>query len=324
MQDKYIMKAIEYARNGMFVQPELTKEIISKIDTSINASILVLFSYEMLPILSGLGYQNVTLAFDKPRTSIYNIAKCYRYQVKTFEEITNMKFDVVIGNPPYQKIKGDGSRYDQASNLWSVFWSESINKFSKPDGKVVLITPTSWLSPSIDLKGKYKINGFNRLWDYFSSVTSYADVKNVSKHFNVGSTFGYVYVDKSGRNGLRFSDKALTKLGFLPISGTEEVLQKLDRKNNLVSKFKLSQTTEPKLRVRFPITKTLKPDMIEIANGKINKDDPTLYYNVYVDNRKQAKKVQAIIQDSIAILNKHCKWSGFINLKIVQMLKYVE
>ena len=110
-----------------------------------------------------------------------------------------MKFDVVIGNPPYQAIKKDGSRLDQASNLWSEFWVRCIEEYSTDHGVVSLITPTSWLSPSSDYKRK-------RLWDIFNSYTSYADVKNVAKHFNVGSTFGYVVVDKSNSAGLSFSD----------------------------------------------------------------------------------------------------------------------
>ena len=324
MQDKYIMKAIEYARNGMFVQPELTKEIISKIDTSINASILVLFSYEMLPILSGLGYQNVTLAFDKPRTSIYNIAKCYRYQVKTFEEITNMKFDVVIGNPPYQKTRTDGSRCDQASNLWSAFWSKSIKDWSKDNGKVALITPVTWLAPSADLRGEYKINGHKRLWDVFNSYSSYADVINVSKHFNAGSTFGYVYVDKASHDGLKFSDGATTELGFLPKSGLEEVLKKIDLENNLESHFAVHQTHLPssKFSVCVPISKALKPELIRIVYKPKKTKLADIY--VYVNNKKEAKKVQSTIIDAIDVLRTHCRYAGFLNIKVVKLLKYVE
>jgi hypothetical protein len=104
----------------------------------------------------------------------------------------------------------------------------------------------------------------------------------------------------------------------------DEVDQKLDQKNNLASKFKLSQTSKPNLRVRFPITKVLSPDMIQIVNGKVDEDDKTLYYNVYVNNKTEAEKVQFLIRDALDVLNKHCKWSGFINLKTVQMIKYVE
>jgi len=96
------MKAIEYARDGMFVPEVLTRKLTSEIGFSKNQSILVLFSYEMLPILQELGYTNVIVAVDKPRTSIYNIAKYFGYEAKTIKEIENMHFDTIIANPPYK------------------------------------------------------------------------------------------------------------------------------------------------------------------------------------------------------------------------------
>ena len=235
-----------------------------------------------------------------------------------------MKFDVIIGNPPYQKTKPDGSRYDTGSNLWSTFWSKSIKTWSHDNSKIVLITPTTWLAPSADLKGDYKINGHNRLWDIFNSYTSYADVKNVSKYFNIGSTFGYVYVDKSGKEGLHFSDGATTKLGFLPNSNIEYVLQKIDTNKNLGKYFTIQQTRDPENRlcVLVPVTKSLKPDSIKILESPGHNEQQDFY--VYVNNKKEAKKVQKTIVDALDLLKTHCRWSGFLNIKVVKLLKYVE
>ena len=234
----------------------------------------------------------------------------------------DMEFDVVLGNPPYQKSKEDGSRMDQASNLWSVFWSYSIKKFTKKNGIVALVTPTSWLSPSSDIKGSNKINGYNRLWDYFNSVSSYANVKDVAKHFKVGSTFGYVIVNKSGKNGLKFSDGASTKLGFLPKSNYEEVEERIDLVNNLASKFEMSQSQKHKLRVRFCITKSVNQDSIEITDKEVDDQDKTMYYCIYPNSMEEAIKIKQTLTNSVDVINKHCRWVGFVNLKVVGLLKY--
>lgn len=63
------------------------------------------------------------------------------------EEFNGMKFDVVIGNPPYQKPKGDnrlGSRGD--SSLWDKFLVKSMD-LTKDDGHLALIHPNSWRKP---------------------------------------------------------------------------------------------------------------------------------------------------------------------------------
>ena len=133
MNPKYIMKAIEYARGGMFVKPELTREIASNI--SKDSRILVAFSYEMLPVLNKMGYKNVTLVVDKPRTSVYNIAKYYGYKTKAIKELKKMKFDVVIGNPPYGKN----------SNLAVKF----LNEISKYSENIWMVLPRTFRKPSI-------------------------------------------------------------------------------------------------------------------------------------------------------------------------------
>jgi len=236
----------------------------------------------------------------------------------------DMKFDVIVGNPPYQKNKKEGQREVLSENLWTIFLSKSITTWTNDNGIIAMVTPSTWISPSNDLKGNNKINNYGRLWDYFNSVTTYADVKSVSKHFKVGSTFGYVVVDKSGADGLTFSDGETTELGFLPKSGLDEVRNKIDLNNNLKKQFKIGDVedgTHP--RVIFPLTKTLKPDIIKIVTEPLDKNDKTWWYGVNVNTMEEAEKVRSVIIDSIDVLNKHCRWVGPINKKIVGLLKYV-
>lgn len=237
-----------------------------------------------------------------------------------------MKFDVVVGNPPFQETKDDGERSDQASNLWSKFWSHSL----KSDATyIALVTPTSWLSPSKDLKGKDKVGNNNRLWDVFNQYESYADVINVKKHFpTIGSTFGYVVVNKQGSTGLKFSDGVDTSLGFLPKSNYTNVIDNLSAidTDTLGKKFKVDQVNSPDLRVSIPMTRALEASSIEILNGvgspTTGSDKDKLYLYVHVKNQDEAKQVRARIQDCLTILGKDCRWAGFINIQILKMIKY--
>jgi hypothetical protein len=62
-------------------------------------------------------------------------------------EVINMEFDVVVGNPPYQKPKSDsrmGSR--GASELWSDFVNKGLSLL-KDNGHFAFIHPNAWRKP---------------------------------------------------------------------------------------------------------------------------------------------------------------------------------
>jgi len=238
---------------------------------------------------------------------------------------TELKYDVIVGNPPFQESKDDGERKDQASNLWTKFWAKSF-RISSPTGVIALISPTSWLSPSADLKGKDKINKHDRLWDVFNDYTSTANVSNVSQHFpGVGSSFGYVIVDKSGNSGLTFTDGSSTSLGFLPKSNYSKVAQELSNISNIGSKFKVDQDNSDDLRVSIPLTRKLTADKIEILNGSCSptkgSPKPALYLYVHVTTQQEADIVRQRIVDCLDILNVDCRWSGFLNIQMVKLIK---
>jgi hypothetical protein len=68
-----------------------------------------------------------------------------------------MKFDIIIGNPPYQddtNKMGENGRKQSSSKIWPKFCKKSINEFLKEDGDILFIIPAG------ALKGTGP-NGFN-------------------------------------------------------------------------------------------------------------------------------------------------------------------
>lgn len=267
-----------------------------------------------------------------PKGELAKIAGLDRVNLLTDKQIDKMDFDVVIGNPPYQ----DSSNNDIASNLWSKFWVKALS-LTKDDGIVSLITPFSWCSPSQDFKKlSDAYEGDRRLWDTFNRFTSVADVENVKQYFpGVGSTFSRVTVYKSGNDGLSFSNpksNAYLDLGFHPQSGDiEEILPFFDKEENLKKYFKMDEEGRSKLKVSIPKTKLFykdeDADRVQILQphqvGTSGSKDPRNYFYIYVDSLEQAEEVKQIILNAKDIICKHCRWAGFLNLKVVEYLKYV-
>lgn len=113
-------------------------------------------------------------------------------------EENKMKFDVVIGNPPYQSTDENGDRKSKSTNLWSRFTQKSFNLVNN-DGVVAMITPSSWASNTVDInQGKIKL-----FKDVFVKNNPLAiNLHTVKDHFpTVGSTFSYFVIQKKSNDG---------------------------------------------------------------------------------------------------------------------------
>lgn len=109
-----------------------------------------------------------------------------------------MKFDVVIGNPPYQSTDENGDRKSKSTNLWSRFTQKAFDLVND-DGVVAMITPSSWASNTVDInQGKIKL-----FKDVFAKNNPLAiNLHTVKDHFpTVGSTFSYFVIQKKDNEG---------------------------------------------------------------------------------------------------------------------------
>jgi site-specific DNA-methyltransferase (adenine-specific) len=142
-----------------------------------------------------------------------------------------MKFDVVVGNPPYQ----EGGRDDQANKLWPQFVKKAYDLVEN-NGYVAMITPNGWMQPTADIgkgNGKNALSIFNDIFKKNNLILANIDSDSIREsHFKgVGSTFSYYIFQKALYSG---STEFITPDGSVQIDiGKIDSLPKVTSKESL-------------------------------------------------------------------------------------------
>lgn len=180
-------------------------------------------------------------------------------------DFKDMKFDVIIGNPPYNKPrKGDGKRRSGSDNLWGEFVNTGI-ELVKEGGYFSLIHPCSWTTLSKE-GGKADYMG-NIMSKY---KTHYINLYECGKYFNVGSDFSYYTLEKTLNN---------------PNFSTEYIFQ---NKNTTF-------TGSIKLWERRYLPKLVTPEILEIFDKTVNSNLPKFEFNIsstHISNKDKVNKEQ--------------------------------
>lgn len=118
-----------------------------------------------------------------------------------------MKFDAVVGNPPFQ----DSSNESSYTNLWSKIYSKSFDNLLKDDGYLAMITPKTWATP----KQEGRQSQTSSVQKIISEHAIAVNIDECSTHFpNIGSSFSYSVVSKKPYKG---------KVELTTLSGTIKV-----------------------------------------------------------------------------------------------------
>lgn len=115
--------------------------------------------------------------------------------IETLEQwaMAGKKFDVVLGNPPYQETDDTGARKDKAKNLWSQFIQRATELVSQ-DGYIAMVTPSGWMAPA-----SHKNTTFQLFQDRHLQWVN----TDVRKHFSgVGSTFTAWVLRNNNQGGM--------------------------------------------------------------------------------------------------------------------------
>ena len=105
--------------------------------------------------------------------------------------IEDMKFDVVLGNPPYQETLGAS----RGKPIWDKFVLKSYSLL-KPKGYLSLIHPGSWRAPKGKFKPIQKIYKENNL--IFLKISDY---KQGQKTFGVATNYDYFLLQNTPNQG---------------------------------------------------------------------------------------------------------------------------
>ena len=98
-----------------------------------------------------------------------------------------MKFDVVLGNPPYQEMSQTGGRGSKRNNLYSKFMELAMDVLLYDGGYLVFITPRGWMTSG------------SKNTRFFSERTAiFVDVNGADPYFKgIGSSFSWFVIHNS-------------------------------------------------------------------------------------------------------------------------------
>jgi len=257
------------------------------------------------------------------------------------------KFDIVVGNPPYQDSSKNGGFQPKNHNLWSKFIIKSEYKLND-SGFLVFVTPDSWRSPSSKILNLFKKNTLLKV------------EFDVAKHFpGVGSTFSY-YTLKIGK----FDDRCeiydiyldVNKLKFIPNGGkiglsihlkttmcdNEKIELHCDTTSNHSSskRHQLSKSISNENRYKLYHTNA---QTFYSTNKSKNHNDKKVYFTIsgyfnprYDDGDISTSEIcpYVIVNDDtsgenlLSFLNSKlyrflinsAKWSGFLNKDVLRLL----
>jgi site-specific DNA-methyltransferase (adenine-specific) len=165
---------------------ELVEEVLMNIpNLDDGKTFLVLFNVEFVFTLLrtyGVNSSNITFYSD-------HVNKSDMIEYSGCEVITsldkNMKFNVVLGNPPYQK-DNDNSSF---TNLWADFVNSA---FDISTSYVAMISPKTWANQVTKVNSSSKV---------FGLIKKYSEVVNIDecgRHFpKIGSSFSYYVLNKN-------------------------------------------------------------------------------------------------------------------------------
>jgi len=257
----------------------------------------------------------------------------------------DLKFDVIIGNPPYQGTNtvSDDRTQPKNHNLWTKFIHKSF-ELVEDDGYVAFVTPDSWMSPTNDVFQLFKENQLHTVdvecGQYFtvgSSFTSWVAQKTPvtkdTKFNNVSVNLkDFPYLPRDLNNTLEIHKKVInSNYKALDIKGDTTCHSSKDVVSKTQSKEFCYELLHTNAQMRYGKVKSKYFDNIKIMwtlSGyyKPKIDIGTTGFTevnqaIIVADQKEADAVYSYMNSKLYyFMVTTAKWSGFLNGKVFKML----
>lgn len=234
-----------------FTPFELLAEISQKIPFNNTNRVLVIYSPEWgayLHLFTPVPAENITVTTNIYNKKIAKLCDAHGMEYCVIDKILyqvikgeRMKFDVVVGNPPFQSKKRTGTQ-----PLWPLFVEQGFNLLS-PTGYLAMITPNKWCGHTANI-----IKGNVRLYkDIFKQKLVYANIQECSKYFpGVGAaadSFSYFVIANAGaaEATIKSADGTYnispSDFDYLPLRLQSNITAKVLKKLNTGKTFKFKQ-----------------------------------------------------------------------------------
>jgi 23S rRNA A1618 N6-methylase RlmF len=250
------------------------------------------------------------------------------------------KFDVVVGNPPYQ----DSEKVSANSSLWTKFLIKIFDNLLIKDGHLCFITPSSWMGSTENQRSGIK--------SIFTENNLLILNINCAKYFNgVGSSFSY-YIIKNNKdygfteidNGEKFKVN-IKDLPFFPKSMNLTAIKIIKKLETFVDKIDISSSLrndkfDDNGEYKVWYGSNFKNSKIKGLNSDIKKVivnlpgylkpryDDGLYatsknnFWIPVKDSEEGKSLISYLNSSLIkyIIEKECKYSGFNNIGVMKFI----
>lgn len=170
---------------------DILRDQLKHVTVTEDSKVLVLNSMEHAFALSqcyGVPHENITIQTANPAFARIAVkAKFKVYNATNLLDCPDMKFDIVIGNPPYQE---DNGKSVGGKSIWHKFVSLAFDS-CKDGGYVSLVHPGSWRGGS----GMFK-EVKSLLTKYNTSYINMNSKPQGEKVFGAGTSFDYYVSQK--------------------------------------------------------------------------------------------------------------------------------
>lgn len=202
---KHIRKSL-YAVTTSTVAYEFTRKIFEILDLKIENIAYKFNSYDMLNIKdskNNVDYKKLKkILFQNCNFNEINLHS------QRIREMNGMKFDIIVGNPPYQEnISKEDGNASLAKQLFPSFVRLSMEL--DPDYSTLII-PSKWFLADAQDKSFIKLREYIKNNNHIKKMVNFTGSNDVFPDVNVGSVSYYLY-EKNYKGDVEFIEKSSEK-----------------------------------------------------------------------------------------------------------------